>query len=697
VQPSQFVEVNLAGTQCPACKEPRLRQVRQDVSSDDICDKGILCDNCGRSYDVLWGVPYLGTFRQEEILGLLEIAAVSDVFSIRNKRKIRDYLSWITLIDEYFLSSHPEQVLREHGIDRKPDWFENRLSEHKWFRFLTASIELAGKQALDVGAATGYDSLKLSSAGSKVTALEFNPVLSGIGSYSFPQLRWFSGAAHNLPFSDEQFDIVLANAALHHFTDIPQSLSEMLRVLKKDGYMITISDSFGNDSMTEDQESVIFNNEPSVLSGVNEQVPRFGEFVKTLKSLREDIEVRIFTQGCNNNLSYPYEWQVDEAYAELPRVNGALALLVRKKSSVMVVQPAIGAEIIRPSEFARTLEKGSFEVDMLVDGIPEKYIDLPLCDERYSRFRLLNGWKMHIAGDSKRGAYGRARMFYSAEKADKKSVLVSILVPYVQDCDTPTFIVKINNRKVFEKNVHRGMWHELLVPMNGDVVTNRAFALELQMKTDLQSADAKLFYVRKIEFGDDIGAQARDEIAELEHFGLESLVNAGLIGPAKTCLMLSSDYENGVAVVNKLRKLGLRVEVVVASGQEPFYSCLPDTRVSDSYPHPFLKRKTATKFKPKSRVELISASDIRDAKYLYGMTAADGTYRIYLILPGGHAKLLDAKLVKEDLKDFPSNSSASHPLNALSQSELQLITKMLAKMPFLLPFIKKILSFFLRR
>ena len=56
----------------------------------------------------------------------------------------------------------------------------------------------------------------------------------------FPEFQWIGGSSDNLPFVDEKFDFVVANATLHHLLDIPGSMREMLRVLKPGGLLLEI-------------------------------------------------------------------------------------------------------------------------------------------------------------------------------------------------------------------------------------------------------------------------------------------------------------------------------------------------------------------------------------------------------------------------------------------------------------------------
>ncbi len=53
----------------------------------------------------------------------------------------------------------------------------------------------------------------------------------------------FNGDAQTLPFPDRYFDVVLANHMLYHVPDLESALSEMHRVLKPSGLLITATNS----------------------------------------------------------------------------------------------------------------------------------------------------------------------------------------------------------------------------------------------------------------------------------------------------------------------------------------------------------------------------------------------------------------------------------------------------------------------
>ena len=49
----------------------------------------------------------------------------------------------------------------------------------------------------------------------------------------------------DFPFDDNEFDMVISRYALHHFSDIQKSISEVSRVIKREGFLF-ISDPTPN-------------------------------------------------------------------------------------------------------------------------------------------------------------------------------------------------------------------------------------------------------------------------------------------------------------------------------------------------------------------------------------------------------------------------------------------------------------------
>ncbi|RAN85903.1 SAM-dependent methyltransferase, partial [Bacillus sp. SRB_28] len=55
---------------------------------------------------------------------------------------------------------------------------------------------------------------------------------------TFPNISFIHGDAHNIPYPNETFDLIISRAVIHHLQDIPIFIREASRILKKDGTLI---------------------------------------------------------------------------------------------------------------------------------------------------------------------------------------------------------------------------------------------------------------------------------------------------------------------------------------------------------------------------------------------------------------------------------------------------------------------------
>jgi len=645
--------------QCPICKSRSLRSsYEQWFDPTQIYEDGIVCESCGQGFDVVWGVPFLGVFEEADVLSLIEIAANADNYTraslLREESPTGaaglEYARWHDLLEGYHLSSDRQAFLAGQGVSAEVlSWLPNRYGEHVLFRSITAGLALSNKHVLDVGAGSGFDSYKFVRAGSHVTCLEFSPILAHAGLRNVPQARWIGGSSKVLPFSAGAFDLVVANAALHHIRDIPRTISEMLRVLKPGGYLLTLCDSYRRNDSDETVEIKVFKDNPAVLSGVNENIPRFDDFVSSLLKHRDRLDIRIFTSevhgvqrnwlartlrlpriGTQHGL-HPKEWALEEALDILPTTSGGLALLVRLEHAISDEQlrPADGA--IRPGTFARSLGSQASAVAELASHIPSGFVDLPLLDERHRKFRLLNGWKPTVPGQGHRTAYHRARVYHTYRGWE--ALHVTVLAPYLQRCDSPTLELLLNGRLVARRLLCRGLWTNIVVPIDS-VERDRVVTVELRLTTALAEDEAKLFHVRHIGFGDRRPEHPRSE-ADLERYGLEAVADIGLLSSNPVRMVVSDDYAHAISTLNRLRTMGFDAEVIAPKEQQRFFLSEPRVKVVGAYDE--FSKKGSAGFDSREGTVLIVAEDRPSAEVLRSLCVDERRWaHCFAVLPGGH-------------------------------------------------------------
>ena len=97
------------------------------------------------------------------------------------------------------------------------------------------------RDALEVGAGTGYFSLNLLQGGliERATATDISPGMLATLERNAAELgldvRTAAAEAETLPFAGVSFDLVFGHAVLHHIPDLRQAFSEFARVLRPGG------------------------------------------------------------------------------------------------------------------------------------------------------------------------------------------------------------------------------------------------------------------------------------------------------------------------------------------------------------------------------------------------------------------------------------------------------------------------------
>ncbi|MEE2933938.1 MAG: class I SAM-dependent methyltransferase [Pseudomonadota bacterium] len=117
------------------------------------------------------------------------------------------------------------------------------LTEKSAADLATELLPLSGANTLDVGCGTGEFSCFLSRHGANVSGIDPNPERISAASAQARSMglrvNFYEGFAENLPFANDEFDIVIFSNSLHHvdIEMIPKALAEAERVLSKLGFL----------------------------------------------------------------------------------------------------------------------------------------------------------------------------------------------------------------------------------------------------------------------------------------------------------------------------------------------------------------------------------------------------------------------------------------------------------------------------
>ena len=196
---------------CPTCRSGELAFCSPEE---------VHCSQCGALFQV-----------KNRVIDLLPDAQ-------RQEHAYADFLEW------GFFPRIYESRLWRRGLVNKiymPISFDDELE------IILQAVDLEDDNTLlDIACGPGIHSLpfaKQLTCGSVVGLDLSMPMLSYAGakaqSQGIKNLVFVHGDAHDLPFHDNEFDVVSCFGALHLFCDLPKALSEVCRVLEPGGRFIT--------------------------------------------------------------------------------------------------------------------------------------------------------------------------------------------------------------------------------------------------------------------------------------------------------------------------------------------------------------------------------------------------------------------------------------------------------------------------
>lgn len=122
--------------------------------------------------------------------------------------------------------------------DIRVDYFKDELRD-----IAIKSVDLKNKVVADLGAGTGFISLKVAKDADIVFSIDesknmLKELKKSADKLGFRNVYPITGNLESLPLFDKSVDVVFINMALHHAINPDKALKEMQRILKDDGFAI---------------------------------------------------------------------------------------------------------------------------------------------------------------------------------------------------------------------------------------------------------------------------------------------------------------------------------------------------------------------------------------------------------------------------------------------------------------------------
>ena len=153
-----------------------------------------------------------------------------------------------------------EKSIREtkNGFEEsfeKGDFYNKQTQDEQQLKAILKFLPIkSGMKILDLGTGSGYLAFAIAQRYPNVSVIGLDIVEKALEQNmqrakkeNIDNLTFTTYGGIDFPFADCEFDMVVSRYALHHFPKIQTSISEVSRVLKKDGYFF-LSDPTPNDA-----------------------------------------------------------------------------------------------------------------------------------------------------------------------------------------------------------------------------------------------------------------------------------------------------------------------------------------------------------------------------------------------------------------------------------------------------------------
>ncbi len=125
------------------------------------------------------------------------------------------------------------------------NWLQQIWHGMKWRVFKNLLIGSKPRQILEIGCSSGHLSGQLAALfpTSHITGIDVYAPAIKEAQRRFPKLSFIVADAHQLPFKNNLFDLVLCSETIEHVSNPKKMLHEIARVMKRDGSVLIEMDS----------------------------------------------------------------------------------------------------------------------------------------------------------------------------------------------------------------------------------------------------------------------------------------------------------------------------------------------------------------------------------------------------------------------------------------------------------------------
>lgn len=107
--------------------------------------------------------------------------------------------------------------------------------EQGYFQWLNR--DLIGKKVLEIGCGTGRNTLRLAQTADDLTVVDISEEMLNAVKIKIPKVTTILADAYNLPFPEDNFDLIFCHMVLVHLKNPEIALNEFYRVCRDNGEM----------------------------------------------------------------------------------------------------------------------------------------------------------------------------------------------------------------------------------------------------------------------------------------------------------------------------------------------------------------------------------------------------------------------------------------------------------------------------